>query len=82
MSLLEQIQLAKADLDHLGSCTRTGKTPEQLAELDDKFYTALDRKSQLERQLATERYDAIARRTGQPTLRELEIIKSCSNHNF
>lgn len=42
MSLLKQIQLAKADLDHLGSCTRTGKTPEQLAELDNKFFAAID----------------------------------------
>ena len=42
MSLLKQIQLAKADLDHLGSCTRTRKTPEQLAELDNKFFDALD----------------------------------------
>lgn len=41
MSLLKQIQLAKADLDHLGSCTRSGKTPEQLVELDNKFFAAL-----------------------------------------
>ena len=42
MSLLKQIQLAKADLDHLGSCSRTGKTTEQMAEIDNRFFAALD----------------------------------------
>ena len=78
MSLLEQIRQAKAELDHLGSCSRTGKTPEQLNDLDNKFYAALDKKAQLERQL----YDANARRFGRPTMRELEVLARCSNHKF
>lgn len=49
MSLLEQIRLAKAELDHLGSCTRAGKTPEQLADMDNRFFAALDRLKDLKR---------------------------------
>lgn len=48
--MLEQIRLAKAELDHYGSCSRSGKTPEQLDELDNKFYAALDRLNDLRRQ--------------------------------
>lgn len=58
MSLLEQIRQVKAELDHLGSCTRAGKTPEQLAEMDNKFFAALDRLRDLQRQQAA----ALARR--------------------
>lgn len=50
MSLLEQIRQAKAELDHLGSCTQAGKTPEQLNDLDNKFYAALDRLKDLRQQ--------------------------------
>lgn len=55
MSLLEQIRLAKAELDHLGSCTQAGKTPEQLAEMDNKFYAALARLKDLRQLMASKR---------------------------
>lgn len=48
--LLEQIRQAKAELDHLGSCTRAGKTPDQLAEIDNKFFAAMDRLKDLRHQ--------------------------------
>lgn len=48
--MLEQIRLAKAELDHYGSCSRSGKTSEQLDELDNKFYAAMDRLNDLQRQ--------------------------------
>lgn len=46
----EQIWHVKAELDHLGSCTRAGKTPEQLAEMDNKFFAALNRLKDLRQQ--------------------------------
>lgn len=55
MSLLEQIRLAKAELDHLGTCTLTGKTTGQLAEIDNKFYAALDRLKDLRQLMASKR---------------------------
>lgn len=55
MSLLEQIRLAKAELDHYGSCSRVGKTPEQLAEIDSKFYAAMDRLKDLRQLMASKR---------------------------
>lgn len=55
MSLLEQIRQAKAELDHLGSCSRASKTPEQLAEMDNKFYAAMDLLQQLRRKLASQK---------------------------
>lgn len=56
---LEQIRQAKAELDHLGSCSRAGKTPEQLAEMDNKFYAAMDRLKGLRQQQEA----ALARRS-------------------
>lgn len=57
--MLEQIRLAKAELDHYGSCSRSGKTPEQLDELDNKFYAAMDRLKDLKRKQEA----ALARRS-------------------
>lgn len=48
--MLEQMTLAKAEIDHLGSCTRAGKTPEQLADMDNRFFAALDRLKDLKRE--------------------------------
>lgn len=53
--LLEQIRQAKAELDHLGSCTRAGKTPDQLAEIDNKFFAAMDLLQQLRQKLASQK---------------------------
>lgn len=47
--MLQQMTLAKAEIDHLGSCTRAGKTPEQLADMDNRFFAALDRLKDLRR---------------------------------
>jgi hypothetical protein len=53
--LLEQIRQAKAELDHLGSCTRAGKTPDQLAEIDKRFFAAMDVLQQLRQKLASQK---------------------------
>lgn len=47
---LEQIRQAKAELDHYGSCSRSGKTSKQLAAMDNKFYAAMDRLKDLRQQ--------------------------------
>lgn len=76
MSLLKQIQLAKADLDHLGSCTRTSKTPEQLAELDNKFFAALDQLKLSRQKQADKLADHHSRQRGLPTKAEIRNIET------
>jgi hypothetical protein len=58
--MLEQIRLAKAQLDHLGSCRRASKTPEQLADMDNRFFAAMDQLKdlQLEQEAALVRRQA------------------------
>jgi hypothetical protein len=44
---INEIRQLQTELNHLGSCTTNGLTQEEIAQLDERFFLALDQQNKL-----------------------------------